>query len=88
MASEWQGGSNFILIRRGSSMSRAGGTNEGKQKKKYGDAGMKNRVRFNPNPTRCSSTSCVISAVSKAAKAAYEYGSRPAKFHRSKVGVS
>ena len=82
MASEWQGGPNFGLIRRGSSMSRHGGTNDGQGRKKYGDAGTK-RFRFNPNPTRCNSPSCVIMAQSKRDAAAYDFKNRPVKYIQS-----
>lgn len=65
MASEWQGGNNFVRVRRGSN-SRAGGTGDGSRKKKFGHAGMRKRVRFNPNPTRLPGVpSCMIAAQSR-----------------------
>lgn len=87
MASEWQGGSNFVLVRRGSGTSRHGGVGDGSAKKKFGDAGMRNRIRFNPNVTRNSSPSCVVMAQSKLDKTKYDYHNRPQQVYRSSLDV-
>jgi len=83
MASEWVGGNNWIKVPRGSKISRHGGTNDGTAKKKYGDAGMKNRARFNPNPTRSSHPGCVVAIKSKEDKEKYVYSQRPVKIFTS-----
>lgn len=72
---KWQGGPLFVKIKRGSN-NRAGGVGDGARKKKFGVAGMRKRVRFNPNPTRSSAASCMIAAQSKADKRLYETTAR------------
>ncbi len=71
---EWVGG-EYSLIRRGS-MNRAGGVGDGNAKKRYGDAGMRKRIRFNPNATISGHTACVVMAQSRRDKAAYDYNKR------------
>ncbi len=36
MGTTWQGGDNFVLVKRGSSVSRKGGTHSGPSGKRYG----------------------------------------------------
>lgn len=84
MATAWQGGDNFIKIKRGSN-GRHGGVGDGSNKKKYGAAGMKNRARFNPNPTRTNHVGCMILAASKVAKELYAQTARPVKRYVSKA---
>ncbi len=79
MASQWQGGDNFILIKRGSSTSRAGGTGDGSALKRHN---LTKRGRFNPNPTRSSHVSCAILAQSQRDKANYDFKNRPVLFYK------
>ena len=80
MASEWQGGSNFILIKRGSSTSRHGGTHDGASLKRLN---LTKRGRFNPNPTPSGHPNCMIHAQAKRDKAGYDFSHRPVKVYRS-----
>jgi len=65
---KWQGGDNFVYSPQwGSGQSRDGSQG----KKKYGDAAMRKRTRFNPNPTACSHPGCQIKARSKRDKENY-----------------
>lgn len=68
MASEWQGGPNFIKAKKWNN----GVNNSGGGRKKYGAATMARRVRFNPNPTRCGHPGCMISLQSRIDKKKYE----------------
>lgn len=64
--SNWVGGDFVYSPQWGS-----GRSNDGSAKKKFGLATMRKRARFNPNPTRSSQPSCLISARSAADKAKY-----------------
>lgn len=66
MASEWQGGPNWIKARQFGS----GKNNSGDANKRYGAAGTK-RGRFNPNPTRSNHPGCRIAEQSRIDKANY-----------------
>lgn len=66
--SKWQGGQNFYYAQQWG----VGRTNDGAGKKKYGNAGHRRRVRFNPNPTRCNHPGCQIALQSQRDREAYQ----------------
>ena len=78
MASQWQGGDDFVLVKRGSSTSRAGGVGDGHVRKRQG---LTKRYRFNPNPTRSSMPSCIIHAQSQRDKKNWETAPRIQKVY-------
>lgn len=65
---KWLGGPNYIKAQQWGT----GRTNDGAGKKKFGAAGMRKRIRFNPNPTRSSQPSCQINKQSAIDKALYQ----------------
>jgi len=74
MASSWQGGDKFVMVRRGSGTSRAGGANSGPSGRR--------RNWFNPNP----SASPQQSAADKAAYAQMvKDGKRPVRIIKSGI---
>jgi hypothetical protein len=85
MASQWQGGDNYYLYRRGCSNARQGGSNDGQKRKKYGDAGTRKKARFNANPTYCNHPACIVMRQAKEDKAKYDFKDRPVKFFVSRV---
>lgn len=64
---KWLGGPNFVYAPQWGT----GRSNDGANKKRYGDAGMRRRIRFNPNPTSCNHPSCQISKKSAEDKQKY-----------------
>lgn len=74
--SKWLGGPNFIRAQQWG----VGKTNSGEGTKIFGNAGMRRRLRFNPNPTRCSFPSCIISKQSVIDKAKYRESRKNASF--------
>ena len=78
MASEWQGGDNFVKIKRGSN-GRMGGTGDGSRRKKWGAAGTRKKCRFNANPTRSNGPNCQIHAQAQRDKKAHVTAPRVVK---------
>ena len=77
MSLGWEGGDNYVLVKRGSN-NRMGGVGDGHVRKRQG---LTKRYRFNPNPTACSSPSCIIHAQSQRDKKKWESAPRIQKVY-------